>query len=465
MMVCTQCGFQNETEDAFCGSCGAFLEWAGERAGSEESAPAGEAGAGAGAGAAPSEGTAPAAAETVRGGPTEADVSDASETVVDVRAEAQAADGDDVAVGPATEEAERGKEAAPATARASAQTDVRTRGAAVVTGPPAPPPTREQVAPAPAPTAAPAGRPPGRPPGQTPVARRPDDVTPVSQRKRPVPAKPPPRREVRPGDLICGQCQEGNDPDRRFCRRCGESLVEAKEAVAPPPVPWWKRLFVGKPEVVAAGERPMRRGGSSGRDLRSRLRQATRVIALVAAALVAIGYLGPWRSTVNGKIRSAVRGTREKVIPKLNEIPPAKVDASSLLPDHKPALAVDRVTNTYWAEGAPGDGVGQHLVMTFDHPIDHQLRLGKIGFSLGASTKREDFATEPRPEKVRLHFFKGSKEFTAKELTLKDSPDFQPYDLNVKDTDKVDIEIVSVHRSPESGSDCSIAEVEFWERT
>ena len=43
MMVCTQCGFQNETEDAFCGSCGAFLEWAGESVGSQVSTPAGEA--------------------------------------------------------------------------------------------------------------------------------------------------------------------------------------------------------------------------------------------------------------------------------------------------------------------------------------------------------------------------------------------------------------------------------------
>ena len=124
-----------------------------------------------------------------------------------------------------------------------------------------------------------------------------------------MPTKPPPKREIRPGDLICGQCQEGNDPDRRFCRRCGASLIAAEEAVAPPPVPWWKRLFVRRPKVVAAGERPMRRGGSGGRDLRSRLRPATRVIAVVAAALVAIGYLGPWRSTVNGKVNAKITAT------------------------------------------------------------------------------------------------------------------------------------------------------------
>jgi hypothetical protein len=438
MMVCTQCGFQNETEDAFCGSCGAFLEWAGERAGSEEHAPVGM------------------VTATDVAPPTEADEAVPSETVVDVRAEAQDPNAEDLgAATPA--EAQPGNEAAPAAARAPVQSGARSRGPAVVTGPPTRPPSPEQAPPTRPPTPTPPDRPPGRPPGQTPVARRPDDVTAAPQRKRPVPTKPPPKREVRPGDLICGQCEEGNDPDRRFCRRCGASLIEAKEAIAPPPIPWWKRLFIRQPKVVAAGERPMRRGGSGGaRDLRSRLRQASRVAAFLAVVVVAIGYIGPWRSTVNGKIRNVVSGAREKVIPKLSEIPPAKADASSSLPDHKPVAAVDRVINTYWAEGGPGDGVGQRLVVTFDHPI----HLGKIGFSLGASAKREDFATEPRPKKVTLHFSKGSKD-----LTLKDSPDFQQYDLNVKNTDKVEIEIVSVNRHPESGSNCSIAEVEFWERT
>ncbi|MGH9023265.1 MAG: zinc-ribbon domain-containing protein, partial [Acidimicrobiia bacterium] len=31
MIICTQCGHENEDEDGFCGSCGEFLEWSGER--------------------------------------------------------------------------------------------------------------------------------------------------------------------------------------------------------------------------------------------------------------------------------------------------------------------------------------------------------------------------------------------------------------------------------------------------
>ena len=31
MIVCKNCGHQNEDNDTFCGSCGKFLEWTGER--------------------------------------------------------------------------------------------------------------------------------------------------------------------------------------------------------------------------------------------------------------------------------------------------------------------------------------------------------------------------------------------------------------------------------------------------
>ena len=33
MIVCNQCGFQNMDNDSFCGSCGGFLEWTGEKVG------------------------------------------------------------------------------------------------------------------------------------------------------------------------------------------------------------------------------------------------------------------------------------------------------------------------------------------------------------------------------------------------------------------------------------------------
>lgn len=425
MMVCTQCGFQNETQDAFCGSCGAFLEWAGEKVDSESAPepepdrlPVGEQPAEAPAGAAAS---APEAT---------AEETAPNATVVDLRAGTES-QGDEEAT----------ETVAAPTARVAGEAavgaDVSTRGSAVVTGPPSAPP-----------------------PG--PVARRPDALRSAGPKTRPVPAKPPPRREVRPGDLVCNQCEEGNDPERRFCRRCGASLVEAKAAVAPPPLPWWKRLFVRQPKVLAAGERPMRRGGTAAqRTLRSRLSQGRRLVVLLAVVGLGLGYLGPWRSTVNTKVGNSFRGIREMVAPRFNEISPDSVEGTtSALPDHPPEDAVDDIKQTYWAEGAEGDGIGQRFVVNFDPPVN----LGKIGFRLGASTKPEDFATQPRPERVRLHFFGPASSVSTKDLSLKNTADFQQHDAKAKDTVRLEIEILSTNPSLEGGTATSIAEIEFWER-
>lgn len=414
MMVCTQCGFQNETQDAFCGSCGAFLEWAGEKV-DAEAAPE------------PEPDQLPAEEQ-----PAEASVETAANPeVVDLRADAEAQEDDEATETVAAPQARVESEAAVGS-------DAGTRVSAVVTEPPAPAP----------------------PPG--PVARRPDAVRPEGPKARPVPAKPPPRREIRPGDLICSQCEEGNDPDRRFCRRCGASLVEAKAAVAPPPLPWWKRLFVRRPKVMAAGERPMRRGGTAAqRTLRTRLYQARRGLALLAVLGLAVGYLGPWRSTVNTKIRSGLGGIREMVAPRFNEISPDSVEGTtSALPDHPPRDAVDDIKQTYWAEGVDGDGTGQRFVVSFDSPVN----FGKIGFLLGASSKPEDFATQPRPKEVRLHFFDPASKVSTKDLTLKNTAEFQEYDARAKDTVRLEIEILSTNRSLDGGTATSIAEIEFWER-
>ncbi len=48
---------------------------------------------------------------------------------------------------------------------------------------------------------------------------------PPAAAQRPRPAVDTSRRAPEPGDVICANCQEPNDPTRRFCRRCGSSLA------------------------------------------------------------------------------------------------------------------------------------------------------------------------------------------------------------------------------------------------
>jgi hypothetical protein len=516
MMVCTQCGFRNETEDAFCGSCGAFLEWSGEKVETDEPAPA-----------APTIAETPAPPEELPATPSAEPAPEPAaasalpfppgpssrfrgeeppppaaeggiEAAIGLRAEPKAAEGgvpaakpdgrtERASQAPATGGPEPGAGAGAGTGTgavslsrpaevaepagaakaagvggaAGAAAEARTGGPAVAAGTPtqAPPRARTQTPPPRAPAKTTPARTPGAGPAAGPVARRPDE-RPTAAKPRPVPSKPPPKRELRPGDLVCNQCQEGNDPNRKFCRRCGASLVEAVEAVPPPPLPWWKRLFVRQPKVVAAGERPMRRGGSTARrDLRSRLQKARRVTALLAVLGLGVGLVGPWRSTVKSKVTGAFRGAKEKVVPKLSPVTPVGAEATSSLAGHPPTMAIDRAkgNDNFWAEGAKGDGVGQKLIVNFKPAI----RLGRIGFTLGASTKPEDFVTEPRPRTVRLHF----PDQSTKDLQLKDIAEFQDYPVDAKDVGRLEIEIREVFPSTQGKSDCWISEVEFFERT
>ena len=144
------------------------------------------------------------------------------------------------------------------------------------TATPAPPP----VAPVAPPPVTPAQPPPvspmaAQPPPVAPVARPPQAAAqPASRAPQPVDDQPQSRlptaevtqkprpvasveqRVAQPGDRICGSCAEPNDPSRKFCRRCGAGLGEAK-IVAAAAVPWYRRLFGGKkePKQYAAGER------------------------------------------------------------------------------------------------------------------------------------------------------------------------------------------------------------------
>src|SRR5437879_13130416 len=93
--------------------------------------------------------------------------------------------------------------------------------------------------------------------------------------------EPPTRRHA--GDLICGQCGEGNDPVRHFCRRCGSSLDEAI-AVR---LPWYRRffnrLFGGR--TREAGWLPRRVGPPNVEGV------VWRIVRLPIAALIIVGLL------------------------------------------------------------------------------------------------------------------------------------------------------------------------------
>lgn len=289
-------------------------------------------------------------------------------------------------------------------------------------------------------------------------ARKPEAVKPQRQRVKRVTAETAPQEVLNPGDLICGSCGVGNDPDRKFCRRCGSSLVAA--AVAQKPA-WYKRIFRRRPKAKPeAGTRPAK--GSSGPGVvnrgkyailrgRSVMGKIGRVAALLALLGVAGLSFGPWRDAVGDQIDKVKR----IISPEYEPVRPASATASSELEGRPATAAIDQVSNSYWAEGAEGAGEGQGLTFTFSEPVD----LDRIGFLNGASEDPKDFVTQPRVREVLVLFDDG----TTKSLTLKDEADFQEFGISARQVTTVQLQIVSVHSSLE-GSAASLAEVEFFRK-
>lgn len=200
MIVCKGCGERQGDDAVFCGRCGAFLEWEGERVTRDAHAPQG---AREPRGREPT----PAGAETLpasepASGPDSAPTSGLDSVPLS------------------------GSEPVPAPEPGPQWSDARE------SMPPDAPTTPEHTSSEEAATVA------ARQPGQA----------------RARPRSPAPRRVERlpSGTRICGGCGAGNSPSRRFCERCGHSLADAAVVVRPP---WWRRLILTERTYVAGTRR------------------------------------------------------------------------------------------------------------------------------------------------------------------------------------------------------------------
>jgi hypothetical protein len=266
--------------------------------------------------------------------------------------------------------------------------------------------------------------------------------------------EPPTRRH--PGDLICGQCGEGNDPVRHFCRRCGNSLDEAI-AVR---LPWYRRFFdrLFGVRTREAGWRPHRVGPPNVMGMIWRIVRLA-LAALIVVAVLAFLLVPSFHNAVVDRVTSTVTTVRKAIFPHYDAVYATGASASTSVGGHLPTLAIDKFNNTYWA-ALPGDRA-PYLTVRFHDPVD----LARIGFDSGASgpTPLDDFLIHPRPHQVHLVFSNG----TATDLTLKDedpkvAKNAQWYPIDAKQVTFVEIHIVSVYApagAPPSA--VAIAEVEF----
>jgi hypothetical protein len=434
VIVCKQCGHHNEDSDTFCGSCGKFLEWTGERVVVAQPEPE------------------PPAPEPVPE-PAHVGLIDRVKHVVGIE-ETQAT------AAPAH------AEAAPAPTPEPQVVWTVPITSAAPTAPAAPPPP-PAAAPAPAPVLAGVAAPAAPAvattlpavsvaPAEEPVSRRPTSVAPSVTRARQAPRtmEPPTRRH--PGDLICGQCGEGNDPVRHFCRRCGNSLDEAV-AVR---LPWYRRFFsrLFGVRTREAGWRPHRVGPPNV------MGAFWRIVRLAIGALIVVGVLAfllvpSFHNLVVQRVTSTVSTVRKAIFPHYEAVHATGASASTAIAGHLPNLAIDTFNNTYWA--AQAKDPRPFLKVTFHDPVD----LAEIGFDSGAAgaTPADEFVAQPRPHDVHLVFSDGS----TKDLSLKDDDpkvvkNAQFYPVEAKQVTFVEIHIVSVYATAgASPSSVALAEVEF----
>jgi hypothetical protein len=476
VIVCKDCGHKNQNQTTFCEACGTFLEWAGESVltGQHQAIPAP---------GVPVEEAPPAPPPAAEPVPAAPPVSF------------------EVAPPPPSEPppAEPPPGATGAAFQAQRLPVIQAPDAAPEPPAPAPPAAAPPPTPAPAAAAppeepkAPAAARPGtqvlramrmkaRPPAPPPAPPAGPTARPPAEEHERRPPKPPsaepPRPQGNAGDIYCSSCGTPNDPTRHYCRSCGAQLGAAADAPVAPAtrVPWWRRIFgrgAATSAPAPAGTRPaagkgkrgagrtaMGAGGGAINSVAHVARRFFQAVAILGALGIAVVAIGPWRSEARSHVTGWVDDVRRIVQPHYSKVTPSKISASSALKNNPPQNAFDGIIETFWAEGARGDGTGQSLTVTFAKPTD----LARIGLTVGDQATPQAFATRPVPHTLALVFYDANGAVVKREtVTLEQTPKFQKRDADAKGVTRVVITIGSTY-PPVKGtkSAASIAEVELF---
>ncbi|TDE98784.1 zinc ribbon domain-containing protein [Occultella glacieicola] len=269
----------------------------------------------------------------------------------------------------------------------------------------------------------------------TPQAVRPGAAKP-RPKPRPVPEDEPPPA---PGDLICGNCGTGNVPTRKFCRRCGTSLAEAK---VQPTRSWWRRLL--RPDAKpgpAAGTRPKTR----------RRRFPTRLVSVVVilGLLTAAGlYFRPELERAYQSVLDRAQGNAT--------VNPTAFTASSEGTETPATNLGDGTNDRAWMPAAPGPSAGQWVEVTFAQPF----RMVRILVTSGASSVQEDFLAQDRPQTVTVTITTDTGAQVSEDVVLEDVAGAQSVELVAEGVVAVRMTVVDTW-DPRPETYVAIAELEF----
>ncbi len=235
-------------------------------------------------------------------------------------------------------------------------------------------------------------------------------------------SKTAPTHRLEPGDLICGNCGEGNTPNRKFCSRCGDSLVEAAIVEAP----WWHRFRRRRgPKTVKLGAEKGKAatGGSLHaprldiRHLVSTIYRKARVVVAVAIVVAGViyGVFPPFRHEVNSIFTSEKKKLTGIVDRKFVPIHPVKCTAKSQVAGHSGGLVCDGFFNDYWL--APFQASPEPTItMTFAHPVTITMLILHNG-AFG------QYVQDGRPSSLHL-VFSNDESFTITPLDTQQTQKF-----------------------------------------
>ncbi|MFI8908160.1 NADase-type glycan-binding domain-containing protein [Streptomyces albidoflavus] len=416
---CAECGTRAEPGQSFCDACGAVLSWDPARGTASRATAAAPASAPAGAGA-------PAATAASADGGTGAGPG---------RTALGATTGPERPAGPstpATPAAESAPAPSPATGTETASDEAETV--------PVPRTGEEEQAPdsgaerarsllvpvadpQPAPAATPVVTPvlPGRPDAERPQVRG------------------PLYREEPAGGPPCPWCGTANHPDRHFCGHCAMRLADHEER-EPGRRPWWRRLFGGRQqETPWAGDRPPLR--------RVFDRIATWIGAAVALALLVLAVL---------YVPDGVQATRDHFA-KRAPVAPDTIKASRSYSGHKPLLAFDQLSNTWWGPGVSQSGQGEWIEVGFSEPT----RLLDVIITPGVSARPEHVRESALPHRVKAKVTLADGKTKTLDMTLDQGAGGQRRPFRVGEVTKVRFTIESAHAAS-AKKQVAIAEIEFF---
>ncbi|WP_405815998.1 zinc ribbon domain-containing protein [Streptomyces sp. NBC_01390] len=245
------------------------------------------------------------------------------------------------------------------------------------------------------------------------------------------------------GGLPCPWCATPNMPDRHFCGRCAMPMQGQDGGEPGRRLPWWRRLLdLRGGETPWAGDRPRLRRGF-GRVWNWVV--GALVLTLLVAAVMNVG--------------DAVNGVRDHFA-KRAPADPDKVIASRSYPGHKPELAFDKRSNTWWGPGVTQSGEGQWIEARFAEPT----RLLDVLITPGVSARAETLSESALPKRVEAQITTADGKKTTRILNLDQGAGAQTRAFRVGSVTSVRFVILSAHAAS-GDKQVAIAEIEFFGRS